>query len=106
MLQRLGFTALGVLALSGVLTSSRVEANTVPPRCPATPVHAPRPRDCTITSLPESSTTTPPPEDGTHKPGLYRGSGRNLRDKQRDATKPYYPPDRGAPDNTVGSGTR
>lgn len=96
LLRQLGFTVLGVLSLSSgfTLKPSAAKADTVPPRCPVVSVNAPRPRNCTITSFPESS-TTPPVEDGTGKPDLYRGSGRNLQDKQRSA-----------PGRTAGSGTR
>mgnify|MGYP001506651510 CR=1 FL=1 len=100
LLRQLGFTVLGVLSLSSgfTLKPSAAKADTVPPRCPVVSANAPRPRNCTITSFPESS-TTPPADD-------ERGSGRNLRDKQRSATKPYYPPDNGHPTGTTGSGRR
>ncbi len=104
--RHIGLTILSVISISsgvsvGVAPSS--QAVTVPPRCPVASPDKPRPRDCTITSHPEAFSKVGE-EEGQENPDLYRGSGR--RDKGRDATKPYHPEDRGAPEGTIGSGTR
>ncbi len=69
--------------------------------------------------------TAQPPSEDAPKPSLYRGSGRNLVKEQcrrpgeggdrprciltdlpGNNPQPFVPPDRGAPDGTIGSGVR